>query len=453
MGAPFRDCMSCVVTERANSSCECVIEYPAPGAAAGDIQPLTTVTCSLSPGESGLFLITSVSKPINGIIQAHGELQFYALAGNAVCRGFIGEKVPEGNEEHPYMAYPTRGMTLSKLIRYLNGELRIVEASVTSDMISEDEEEPGDGSYIWEFDAPTTARQIMAEAARLYGGIWSFNGMSANLSGNRGAGTHASVTFADNALSQTVVYDLSEQYTHVCPYWTGDEYIEDYTTPEADGQMEKITVYCDDVYIPTGFSGAFKPYMLDCSSLFKVKPESEDLEAAAGNFISQSSSELGGNTVGAEDVNFVDLSKTIEGGEGQTVSLGGSVTVNTRYGDSFSGTCVGLSYDSVRDRYVSLEVASNDSATRGRKSRSAGGGSNRSSRKLTGFSIAELRGKIADLEYAVKHPKQVFPKKVERVSANEVYAIYDGYRETWYADGTGDERHNIRKVVTLEEQT
>jgi len=41
------------------------------------------------------------------------------------------------------------------------------------------------------------------------------------------------------------------------------------------------------------------------------------------------------------------------------------------------------------------------------------------------------------------------PDKVVRVSDNEVYAVYGAYKQTWTAEGSGDERSNF--VETIEE--
>lgn len=43
------------------------------------------------------------------------------------------------------------------------------------------------------------------------------------------------------------------------------------------------------------------------------------------------------------------------------------------------------------------------------------------------------------------------PNKIVKVSANKVYADYGKYRQTWTAEGEGNERHNF--VETIEEVT
>ena len=41
------------------------------------------------------------------------------------------------------------------------------------------------------------------------------------------------------------------------------------------------------------------------------------------------------------------------------------------------------------------------------------------------------------------------PDSIVKVSDNEVYAMYGKYKQTWKAEGSGDERHNF--VETIEE--
>ena len=40
------------------------------------------------------------------------------------------------------------------------------------------------------------------------------------------------------------------------------------------------------------------------------------------------------------------------------------------------------------------------------------------------------------------------PDKIERVSDNEVYAMYGNYKQTWTAEGSGNERHNFVETIT-----
>lgn len=40
------------------------------------------------------------------------------------------------------------------------------------------------------------------------------------------------------------------------------------------------------------------------------------------------------------------------------------------------------------------------------------------------------------------------PDKIERVSDNEVYAVYGSYKQTWTAEGSGNERHNFVETIT-----
>ncbi|WP_432651704.1 hypothetical protein [Huintestinicola sp.] len=39
------------------------------------------------------------------------------------------------------------------------------------------------------------------------------------------------------------------------------------------------------------------------------------------------------------------------------------------------------------------------------------------------------------------------PDKIVKVSDNEVYAVYGSFKQTWTADGSGNERHNFSETI------
>ncbi len=44
------------------------------------------------------------------------------------------------------------------------------------------------------------------------------------------------------------------------------------------------------------------------------------------------------------------------------------------------------------------------------------------------------------------------PDKIVKVSDNEVYAEYGAYRQTWTAEGEGDERYNFEEKIEVIEE-
>lgn len=44
------------------------------------------------------------------------------------------------------------------------------------------------------------------------------------------------------------------------------------------------------------------------------------------------------------------------------------------------------------------------------------------------------------------------PDKIVKVSDNEVYADYGEYRQTWTAEGEGDERYNFEEKIEVIEE-
>lgn len=39
------------------------------------------------------------------------------------------------------------------------------------------------------------------------------------------------------------------------------------------------------------------------------------------------------------------------------------------------------------------------------------------------------------------------PDKIVKVSDNEVYAVYGSFKQTWTADGSGNERYNFSETI------
>lgn len=65
----------------------------------------------------------------------------------------------------------------------------------------------------------------------------------------------------------------------------------------------------------------------------------------------------------------------------------------------------------------------------------------------TSYPITPLYGELTGIKIAEKSIVFVKPDKIVKVSDNEVYAIYGNYKQTWKADGTGDERYNFTETI------
>ena len=55
--------------------------------------------------------------------------------------------------------------------------------------------------------------------------------------------------------------------------------------------------------------------------------------------------------------------------------------------------------------------------------------------KKGGFAVSEM------------HIRGEPPDKIVKVSDNEVYALYGKYKQTWTAEGTGNERYNFVEAI------
>lgn len=63
--------------------------------------------------------------------------------------------------------------------------------------------------------------------------------------------------------------------------------------------------------------------------------------------------------------------------------------------------------------------------------------------------IKKCRHGFAVSEAKIRGPA---PDKIVKVSGNEVYADYGKYRQTWTAEGEGNERHNFKEKIEVIEK-
>ena len=424
------DCIKCTVDERLNMSFEISLTYPAIGENFDIIQPNAWLLCKPDPYSTAQsFIIYFISKPINGIVTVRGEHKFYSAA-NALS---------VGRTEY------SSGTTANELTAYLNYEITDNPIAGSAVFFTDI---PDNLTAEWKYDKPVKIKQIMADAAALYGGMWRFNNDYAYLEYRRGSDNGFTVAYGVNAVTTTTERNLTQRFSHVCPFWTGTVI----TGSGANETMQTENVFCTGRYVEVNPDpDFFNPYLYDVSDKFITKPTSSELINAANAFISDSAQKriLTGKEL-TVSVDFAALKKTAEyindntySANDDRVQIGDGVTVYTRYNESETLVCTGAVYDVLRDRYNSIELGYLPQRTRAvRKSDYISAQS-----KTTAYTIADSLAKTQSLEYDSMHPEEKIPDRIVKISDNEVYAIYGNIKETWKADGTGNQRQNFRKIL------
>lgn len=418
------ECISCVCTEEINTSFELVVEYPATGELASTITVGMFIQCKPNPYDAVQFFhIYRISKTTQYHISIYAEHISYAY-NHFVCRP---NTTYEDDEQYAYT-----------LTSYLNAE-------------SDNNPQPISG-YNLVFSAQTTAKScwsitnhtevknVMNMATKLYNGEWIFNNNGAVLVDARGADRGVTLSISTNLVSLMGDDDITDMYTHIYPFWKG-----------VDEEGDIVTVYSSPEFVPIWSTtrSRFRAYIYDCSSFFSAKPDPNDLYLKAVDFAYINAFVMGSAVSGFE-AEIVQRGKTIEGAsltDADHIEIGDTIhidipEINLTTVEKVSAT----KYDVLRDRLISVTIG----------------------KKRAEITNVFARLKKEKQEEELKEEEQTepedgginekfsdkIPDKIVRVNANKVYALYDGgaTKETWTAEGTGDERYNFNVTVESVEE-
>lgn len=403
------DCIRCEVSEEANTSFELSMEYPVNGTLADSLAVEKWIKCKPNPYDTAQFFrIYRVSRTIDGIISVYAEHISYML-NNFVCRAASGTTIAELiqhiNSEAAYNSTFNQGYTV--VCQY-------------------------DGTYSpadWEIVQPTTVRELMSLMSKLWIGTWKFNNGWATFYYSRGADRGVALQYGVNITDFVADVDISGNYTHVFPYWTG-----------TDENGNEVTVYANPLCVQIGTENHsyYKPYILNLSGQFETVPDSASLTLKAQEFAA-----LNYWSIGAEiadySVDVIQRGKTLEGAyltDADHVEIGDTVQI-AAMGVSTSRRCIATKYDVIGDRLTAVVLGKKQSSITDLVSPA-----NKSKAEET---ETEETTESDPLENKI-------PDSIVKVSDNEVYAMYGTTKVTWTADGTGDERHNFRKKVSTATQ-
>lgn len=308
----------CEVTEVRNGEYELALEYPINGKLLGSIicgnfiKATHDNTVKAQP-----FQIYEVSEPIKGFVTVRAWHISYAL--NAiVVKPFTATSCADAISKISTNAIGTCPFTFW------------TDKSVTANFNNS---------------VPKSIRSLLggSEGSILdtYGkGEYEFDGFDVKLWLNRGVNRGVKIKYGKNLLSLDRQLDASNVYNAVVPFWTNDE----------------TTVSLDHAVVRTGET-AGRTIPLDLSGEWDEAPTTTQLENKAQAHVDATSNyELKENL----KVSFVQLWQTEEYKDIanlERINLCDTVTIEyLRRGITATAKCIKVVYDTLRERYVSMEL-------------------------------------------------------------------------------------------------
>lgn len=342
------DCTRCEVTEERNGVYELELDYPVDKPMCKElIQGRLIYTTHDYSKIPQAFRIYHRNAPLEGVATVNAYHISYAL-NNVICRPFSASScaaamagiVPNSLTANPFTFWTDKAVTAnfsSKTPKSVRAILGGTEGSLLDVY--------GKGEY--EFDMFTVKLHL-----------------------NRGADRGVSIRYGKNLTSLDQEIDSSGTYNAVVPYWesmdgevvTTDRVLfsghplpgilqEDKLQTEVPEVVQ--TEVPEDILVDVGF----KAEAMDLSEYFEEAPTVAELEAKAAELLARSDGyEVKENI----KISFVQLDQTEEYKDYanlQRVYLCDTVhIVYTKLGINATAKCIKTVYDSLRERYVSMEL-------------------------------------------------------------------------------------------------
>lgn len=312
------DATKCEVTEERNGQYELVMQYPVGGKLYDQIACGRYIYATHDEGKvPQAFQIYKISAPLQGEIAINAWHISYAL------NSIIVEPYTAGSCTEAIAGISANSMNTNPFTFW-------TDKSVTAD---------------FSLRIPAPARSVLGgvqgSILDVYGtGEYEFDMYTVKLHLNRGQNRGVSIRYGKNLTKLDQQLDASNVYNSCVPYWANDE----------------VTVISDTIITRTGET-ADRTIVMDLSADFEEPPTIAELEAAAQAKIDASTNyELAENI----KIDFVALWQTEEYkslASLQRVYLCDTVNIfYEKLGINLTAKCIKVVYDSLRERYVSMEL-------------------------------------------------------------------------------------------------
>lgn len=313
------DARKCEVTEERNGQYELVLEYPVSGALMPDIVPGNYIYATHdNSGTPQAFQIYKVSEPLQGFVTVNAWHISYAL-NSIILKPFTAGSCAQAISKLSTESINTNPFTFW------------TDKAVTAD---------------FNLGVPRSVRAVLggAEGSILdvYGkGEYEFDMFTVKLHLNRGADRGVQIRYGKNLASLDRELDASGVYVSAVPYWA---------------DMDGNTVYYDGIVTRTG-SAPGRAVPMDLSGDFEDAPTSAELQQRCQAKLDASDAyEVNDNI----KIDFVQLWQTEEYksiASLERVYLCDTVhIIYTNRNIIASAKCIKVVYDSLRERYISMEL-------------------------------------------------------------------------------------------------
>ena len=366
------DCISCVVTEKRNSSYELKMEYPVDGIHADEITEGNIIYAKPADNKSPqAFRIYKITTPMDGTLEIaarHISYQMNFITVSPVT-------VVSGTDNQVNLAY--QGL--------LDNATTECPFSFETDMTST--------AYFGILE-PTSFRSALGgvDGSMLdtYGGEFEWDMYTVRLLKNRGSDNGVRIVYGKNLVDFQMERSIEDVITGVHPYW------EDSETGDVMELPEKVVTLSDTDYPYEKIS------ILDCSSEFEEQPTEAQLRSYAQSYLESTSYTEPDIDI---DIDFAQLWQTPgyeDIAEAERVSLCDTVHVYvSKLGIEVSATVTETEYDTLLERYKSITLSNSVTSSRN------------SSLLLTVATTSQVKALIALTDSAI------------RLSVHKTYATQD----------------------------
>lgn len=312
------DCTSCLVSETKNGEYELTMEYPVTGIHFDEIESRSIIKARANQfSEPQLFRVYSQKKNMKRNVVIKAEHISYDLTGIAVSPFFASKSLDAFNMIKQNSVVDNRFLFYSDFSQ--------------------------DGDF--KSKAPTSARSVLGELLKTYGGVYEFDNFNVRYLSQRGTNRGVSIRYGKNLTDLKQEENCSAIFTGIYPYWISSD--ESGTLVELP---EKI-IHADGNYSFNRIKS------VDFSSFFENAPSQNKLREAAVKYMEQ-------NHVGVPQISltisFVSLEQTIEyknSGILEKVSIGDIVNVEfPAMGVSADAEAVKIVYNVLLDRVDSVTL-------------------------------------------------------------------------------------------------
>lgn len=312
------DCISCLVSETKNGEYELTMEYPVTGIHFDEIESRSIIKARANQfSEPQLFRVYSQKKSMKRNVVIKAEHISYDLTGIAISPFFASSSLD---------AF----MSIKEKSAIDNSFLFNSDFSVEGEFTSK---------------TPTSARSVLGELLKKYGGVYEFDNFNVRYLSQRGTNRGVSIRYGKNLTDLKQEENCSAIFTGIYPYWISSD--ESGTLVELP---EKI-IHAEGNY------SFHRIKSVDFSGSFQNQPTQDKLREAAVKYMEQ-------NHVGVPQVSltvsFVSLEQSAEyrnSGILEKVSIGDTVNVEfPAMGVSADAEAVKVVYNVLLDRVDSVTL-------------------------------------------------------------------------------------------------